>query len=229
MVGALLLDLDETLIDGAGLAAGTRAACEELAADLGTDAAALAAEANAMFGRLWPLREQDWILGRIDDLELTSAVWAELLATRDMAGDDATRLARVHLAALHASYTAFSDAVTFLDAARDAGLALAVVTNGSTIAQRAKIDLLGRERFASVVVSAEHGVAKPDAAVFRAALDELGVASTEAVHIGDHPVNDVEGARRAGLRAVLLDRTGSVPIGPDVAHDLAGVRALIEL
>lgn len=227
MIDALLLDLDETLIDGAGLVAGTLAACELLAVDLGTDPGELAAEANAAFGRLWPEREQDWILGRIDDLELTSAVWAELLTTRSRAVDDAARLARVHLAALHASYAAFSDVVAFLDAARDAGLALAVVTNGSTIAQRAKVGLLGRERFGSIVVSAEHGVAKPDAAVFRIALDELGVNSAEAVHVGDHVVNDVEGAQRAGIRGVLLDRTGVTPLGPDVAHELGGVRALV--
>jgi putative hydrolase of the HAD superfamily len=229
VVGALLLDLDETLIDGAGLAAGTLAACEQLADDLGTDPGDLAAEADAVFGRHWLEREQDWILGRIDDLSLTSAVWTELLATRDRDDDDATRLARVHLAALHASFAAFADALTFLDVAREAGLALAVVTNGSTIAQRAKIDLLGRERFASVVVSAEHGVAKPDAAVFRIALDELGVASTEAVHIGDHPVNDVEGARRAGIPAILLDRAGAAPLGPCVARDLDEVQRLLGL
>jgi putative hydrolase of the HAD superfamily len=135
----------------------------------------------------------------------------------------------VHLAALHASYAAFSDVVSFLDAARDAGLALAVVTNGSTIAQRAKIDLLSRERFASIVVSAEHGVAKPDAAIFRIALDELGVDPVDAVHVGDHPVNDIEGSRRAGIRAILLDRAGAAPLGPDVAHDLDGVQALLGL
>lgn len=229
MPGALLLDLDETLIDGAGLAAGTLAACVELAAELSTDPGELAAEANAMFGRLWPELEQDWILGRIDDVGLTAAVWAELLATRDRPGHDAARLARVHLAALHASYLAFSDVIPFLDAARDAGFALAVVTNGSTIAQRAKIDLLGRERFASIVVSAEHGVAKPDAAIFRIALDELGVDPADAVHVGDHPVNDVEGSRRAGVRAILLDRAGAAPLGPDVANDLGRVQALLGL
>lgn len=229
MPGALLLDLDETLIDGAGMASGTLAACAELAAELGSEPSELAAEVNAVFGRLWLASEQDWILGRIDDLDLTSAVWAELLATRDRSGGDATRLAEVHLAALHASYSAFSDVVGFLDAARNVGLALAVVTNGSTIAQRAKIDLLGRERFNSIVVSAEHGVAKPDAAVFRIALDELGVAPAEAVHVGDHPVNDMEAARRAGIRAILLDRARAAPLGPDVAHDLGGVRAMLGL
>lgn len=135
----------------------------------------------------------------------------------------------MHLAALHASYLAFSDVIPFLDAARDAGFALAVVTNGSTIAQRAKIDLLGRERFASIVVSAEHGVAKPDAAIFRIALDELGVDPADAVHVGDHPVNDVEGSRRAGVRAILLDRAGAAPLGPDVANDLGRVQALLGL
>ncbi len=227
MLDAILLDLDETLIDGAGLTAGTFAACETLSVEFGTDPGVLAAEANAVFWRLWPQRERDWILGRVNDVELTAAVWAELLDTHGRPGEDAKRLARVHLAALHASYLAFSDVISFLDAARDAGLALGVVTNGSAIAQRAKIEILGRERFESIVVSAERGVAKPDASVFQIALHELGVAPADTVHIGDHPANDVAAARLAGIRAILLDRTRAAPLGPDVAHDLDGVRELL--
>ena len=49
MVDALLLDLDDTLIDGAGLTAGTFAACETLSVEFGTDPGVLAAEANAVF------------------------------------------------------------------------------------------------------------------------------------------------------------------------------------
>lgn len=224
---ALLLDLDETLIDGTGLAAGTLAASVQLAGDFGADANGLAAEAAEAFARQWAMREQDWILGRVDDEEFTAAVWAELLAKRGRGAEDAGRMARLHLAALHAAHAPFPDVIPFLDSARDAGIALAIVTNGSTVAQRAKIDLLGSERFASIVVSGEHGVAKPDPSVFRIALGELGVAPEDAVHVGDDPVSDVAGARAAGIRAVLLDRAGVTPAAGDVSRDLAGVRALL--
>jgi len=223
----LLLDLDETLIDGAGLAAGTLAACTRLAGELHADPAELAAQAGAAFARNWSTREQDWILGRVNDEQLTADVWAEVLAARGRGAEDSRRMARVHLEELHASYAPFPDVTPFLDAARDAGIILAIVTNGSTVAQRAKIDLLGTGRFASIVISAEHGVAKPDPAVFHIALTELGVAAEDAVHLGDNPVNDVAGARAAGVRAVLLDRGGAAPAPGDVSRDLDGVRTLL--
>jgi putative hydrolase of the HAD superfamily len=50
-----------------------------------------------------------------------------------------------------------------------------------------------------VVTSAEAGSPKPDPAIFRLALERLGVEGGEAVHIGDS-ADDEEGARAAGLR-----------------------------
>jgi putative hydrolase of the HAD superfamily len=40
-------------------------------------------------------------------------------------------------------------------------------------------------------------------------LDEAGVAADRAVHVGDDPEADVEGARRAGVKAVWLNRSGA--------------------
>jgi len=50
------------------------------------------------------------------------------------------------------------------------------------------------------------GSAKPDPAIFHAACDALEVAPGEAVYAGDDPSLDVEGAQRAGLRAVWINR-----------------------
>jgi FMN phosphatase YigB (HAD superfamily) len=49
------------------------------------------------------------------------------------------------------------------------------------------------------------GVAKPDPAIFRLALEAMGVDPQHALHIGDTPAADVEGARAAGMHAVLVD------------------------
>jgi putative hydrolase of the HAD superfamily len=57
-----------------------------------------------------------------------------------------------------------------------------------------------------VVISAEVGVRKPDPRIFEEALRRAGVAAGEAVHVGDLPEEDIEGARRAGLGAFLIDR-----------------------
>lgn len=76
----------------------------------------------------------------------------------------------------------------------------------------------------AVVDSGVVGVSKPDPAIFRLALDALGVAPEHAVHVGDTPAADVAGARAAGVHPVLVD--------PYDHHPEAGVvrvRALHEV
>lgn len=60
--------------------------------------------------------------------------------------------------------------------------------------------------FDSVHVSTRAGAAKPDAAIFHAALNYHGIEAGEAWHVGDSLREDVEGATAAGVNAVLLDR-----------------------
>jgi putative hydrolase of the HAD superfamily len=59
-----------------------------------------------------------------------------------------------------------------------------------------------------VVTSAAVGARKPDPRLFEAALEVAGCAADEALHVGDTPTEDVEGAKAAGIRAVLIDRDG---------------------
>ena len=61
------------------------------------------------------------------------------------------------------------------------------------------------------VSSAVVGAAKPDPALFRAALEHAGCEAAEAFHVGDSPDGDVEGARAAGICVALLDRHGVLP------------------
>ena len=56
------------------------------------------------------------------------------------------------------------------------------------------------------MASAEFGAAKPDPAIFARGLELAGVRPEEALHVGDSPVEDGEGARAAGIRAVLIGR-----------------------
>ena len=72
----------------------------------------------------------------------------------------------------------------------------------------------------AVITSAAVGARKPDARVFRAALEAAGCSAAEALHVGDSAAEDVAGARAAGIRALRIDRSG----GGDVAS-LAEVTA----
>ena len=97
------------------------------------------------------------------------------------------------------------DAGPALDAVRAAGLRAAVISNsdGTIRALVAQLGLADRLDF--VIDSSEEGVEKPDPRIFEIALARAVVEAHEAAYIGDLYSIDVVGARRVGLRAVLLD------------------------
>ena len=105
-------------------------------------------------------------------------------------------------------FEAFDDAAPALTRLRDLGVRLVVVSNWDCSLP----DVLDRVglliRVDAVVTSAVVGAAKPDARIFEAALAVAGCDAAEAVHVGDSPENDVAGARRAGIRSLLLARAG---------------------
>jgi putative hydrolase of the HAD superfamily len=81
---------------------------------------------------------------------------------------------------------------------------LAALTNGNADLER--IGLMHVFRFQ--LGAREHGRAKPDASIFHAACERLGVAPAEVLHVGDDVEMDVLGAHRAGLRACWINRAG---------------------
>ena len=68
-------------------------------------------------------------------------------------------------------------------------------------------ELALRPFFDAVVVSGDIGVKKPDPAIFTPALEQTGLATDEAIFVGDSPEDDIAGARAAGLRPVLIQRS----------------------
>jgi putative hydrolase of the HAD superfamily len=105
---------------------------------------------------------------------------------------------------------------------RAAGMRLGVISNSEGTIEAMLTSVGLRRHFDAIVDSWLVGVAKPDPAIFRIALDRLGVPAAEAVMVGDVPSIDIDGARAAGVRAVLVDPldlhpTVDVPRVPDVA------------
>jgi putative hydrolase of the HAD superfamily len=80
--------------------------------------------------------------------------------------------------------------------------------------------------FAVMISSSEHGYMKPHPSIFEVALEQAGVQRDEAVMVGDSLAHDVEGARRFGMRAVLVSRSGQ-PV--DCPPDVPVIRSLREL
>lgn len=86
---------------------------------------------------------------------------------------------------------------------QERGFTLGMITNGRTLVQNATINATGlRGYFATIVISEESGVRKPDPRIFQLALERLGKNAAESVYVGDNPHADVEGARGAGLHTV---------------------------
>jgi len=106
---------------------------------------------------------------------------------------------------------------------------LGLLSNGSRLPE--KVGLGGY--FESVVFAQDHRVAKPDRAIFEIVERQLGVAPSGCLLVGDHPVNDVVGAKGAGWSAVWIDRDGDGSFGQSLvdwdAQPDAVVRSLSEL
>jgi len=77
--------------------------------------------------------------------------------------------------------------------------------------------------FDAEVFSASCGLRKPDARIYRLALDELGVEPTDALFVGDGANDELAGAERVGMRAVLIHRPDAEPAWPEV-RDWSGPR-----
>jgi 2-haloalkanoic acid dehalogenase type II len=79
-----------------------------------------------------------------------------------------------------------------------------------------------------VLISEAVQAYKPDPLVFRRALQQLGLEPHEVLHVGDSDIDDVGGAKAAGLRVAWLNRNGR-PRRPEVPAPDYEIRDLTEL
>jgi putative hydrolase of the HAD superfamily len=116
-------------------------------------------------------------------------------------------------------FRAFDDAAPALADLRSMGLRLVCVSNWDVSLP----EVLGRcgldGALDGVVTSAEAGSRKPDPAIFEPALELARCSAAEALYVGDTPAEDIDGARAAGIPALLIDRGG----GGDI-ESLASIR-----
>ena len=81
---------------------------------------------------------------------------------------------------------------------------LVAVTNGN-----ANLEKIGiRDLFDGVVSAAMAGAAKPARPIFDMAVAVGGAQKAQTLHVGDHPLHDMRGARDAGLKVVWVNRDG---------------------
>lgn len=90
-----------------------------------------------------------------------------------------------------------------------AGLRVAAISNSDGRAEQVLAGMGLAREFEFVIDSAEIGIEKPDARIFRLACERLGLDPGECSYVGDVMSVDIEGAAAAGLLPVLLDHYGS--------------------
>ncbi len=124
-----------------------------------------------------------------------------------------------------ASWQLFSDVLPTLRALLARGLRLAVVSNFDGRLVRICEGLGIADCFSAIVMSGRVGCAKPDPRIFRIALQRVGVSAADAVHVGDSPREDLEGAAAAGMRGILIERDGASGNSPGLVRDLRALLA----
>jgi len=119
-------------------------------------------------------------------------------------------------------------ALEALDALRERGLRTAVASNApfppEMMHRQARLTGIA-QRVDAVVFSSEVGRRKPAPELYQAALDRLGVTAREALFVGDREVEDFDGPRRLGMRAVLCAALARRPVTDGVPT----IAALAEL
>lgn len=116
-------------------------------------------------------------------------------------------------------------------ALRGAGVPVGIVSNSEGKLAELAAEIGWGTEFLFVADSGKLGIEKPDPAIFLWAAERLAAPPAQVVHVGDSWAADVEGALRAGMRAIWFQPNGSSTrdMPPEVrrAADAAGVRAAL--
>jgi putative hydrolase of the HAD superfamily len=119
-----------------------------------------------------------------------------------------------------AAWELYGDTLEALITLKERGTSLGIISNFDSRLYDLLKDLGIARYFECVVLSWNTGVAKPDPRIFQAALAKMQISAQESLHIGDSFLEDFQGARQAGMHAILLDRPGKKPAQPGVARTL---------
>lgn len=123
-----------------------------------------------------------------------------------------------------ASWKLYPEVLPTLRELRSRGLELGIVSNFDSRLFTVLRGLGLADLFDTVTISSLAHAAKPSPKIFELALEQHAVEPGEAMHVGDSVRDDVEGATKAGLAAVLLARQGT-----QAPHGVPTIRTLDEL
>jgi putative hydrolase of the HAD superfamily len=220
---ALLIDLDDTILDDSSLVHECwHAACASHADRLAPFDTATVVDVIRKTSQ-WYWDDPD--RHRTGRLELDATRRHVVRLSLDELGIDDVQLAdsigTAYAERRDTGIEPFPDAIDTVHRLRRSGRRLALLTNGAGGSQRRKIDRFGlADLFDAILIEGELGFGKPDTRVYQRALTALGVRASEAWMIGDNLEWDVTTPQLLGITGVWIDARGhGVPEGTDAKPD----------
>ena len=234
---AVLFDMDDTLISAyrqPELA--WEAIAKEFAADLGYWSPSVVSKAVSAAAEQFWTDETRHRTGRLNLLEARAGVvrdgFARLARVSGEAPDDAVarRMSVRYDSYRNEQMYLFPDAHEVVDTLRDAGIKLALITNGASKPQRAKVERFElTHRFHHIQIEGEHGFGKPEERAYRHAMTVLGVEAHETWMVGDNLEWEIMAPQRLGIHAIWHDSLGQgLPAGTPARPNRI-IRSLREL
>jgi putative hydrolase of the HAD superfamily len=207
---AVLFDLGHTLVDFARTEEALHAAYEQIRARIEAVAYMEVPElldlVERVAGGVDRLVEQSYRERRLEELN-QAELFREALSGIgfDLPDDTIEHIVHLDHSAWSNSLTVEPEVLDLMKQLHDAGYAMGLVSNVSLYPDLMRRDLerLGlAEYLKAAVFSSEVGYRKPDARIFRVALERVGVEAPQAAFVGDRLYDDVSGAQAVGMRTV---------------------------
>lgn len=210
---AAIFDLDDTLFDDtACMYAGLNALIQAYAIK-DTDA-------KQLFQRHWEIiSEIDPLLfsGQINAQEARKRRYEKLLAELGVQQPDGLAATQIYRKAYQAHWSVIEGGPELLTTLRERGLKIGVLTNYISEIQTEKLAHCGLTPLVDVMLCVDEiPAAKPDPRSYQAICECLEIKPTEAIMIGDHWENDVQGAIRFNMSAIWLNRHDNTTPNPEI-------------
>lgn len=209
---AIILDLDDTVLDSGDPEVSWRQICTEFAGNVGV-------APGRFFDALIDARDWFWdnhVLAREGRLDLVAArrtIFTRALHSLGLKDPEPAvvdAMARRYTTLRDDAVKPFQGALAALERFRESSIQLALLTNGSSEKQWGKIRQFSLARyFDHIQVEGDVGFGKPDARAFRHALSALAARPEETWMVGDNLLADIAGAQRAGIHAIWIDAHGN--------------------
>ena len=104
----------------------------------------------------------------------------------------------------------YDDTISTLDRLRRMGYRVGILTNGPSQYQRDKVERMDLHYHVdAVVVGGDLPDPKPHRDAFAEVCRKMGCTLEECAYVGDHPINDVDGARKAGMTGIWFRSIGT--------------------